>query len=1042
MKHLLMYACLLLFVLGAGSSTLYGQNGSVTGIVKDPAGEEAIGVSVILDGFQLGSVTNIEGRYRIANVPPGKYRIKANYTGYAEFMKDITVAKGQDLEVNFTLQENANLLNEVVVLGYDVQRKRDLVGSVSKVTSEKLNEIPGGSFENALQGKAAGVQIVQSSGIAGAGSVIRIRGVASLSAGGDPLIVVDGIPIFQSNFVTGESGGQNNNPLNSINPTDIESVEILKDASATAMYGSRGANGVVLITTKRGKNGRPSFELSSRFGTSQPTRVVPVMNAAEWIQIRQEAWENDGNTGRAPLPNGLRYEDIQGIDTDWIGQVIGTGVKTDNSLSFSQGNKKVSTYANASYSDAGSYLIGNKFKRLSGRVNVDYRPVPTMTISITSSLARGLNERIAQAWAGGLGKAQTEALPIYPINTGPQYRRGSPLYSETPGFYNIYNNPVAQRDLTDNHVRELRSINNLSVSWQPTKQWTLTAKANYEYAQINEHTWEDALWTNNKALAKVKYNYVNNRSGFMTANYEVPFANTKHSLRVLGGTEYQRVDQTQREQEFRDLAQLVYRSSAQDTIAAEKTKDEPRDIDQWNFFSMFGKLTYNYDGKYLATVSFRRDGSSKFGANNRFGNFPAVGVGYIVSQEDFLLDNRVINYLKIKGSWGLTGNSDINWRSQFPQYTFGPFAGNQAYGGQPVRYQNKLPNPDLRWETSTTIDAGFELGLFRDRITTEFTFYNKRSTGVFIDIAAAFSSGIPGIDSRYKETQNVATIQNRGIEWGLKTQNIVRPKFYWSTELNFSLNRNKIVDVGNATPDALDGGFGDTRVVVGETFQNNYIIKWLGVDPQTGRPIYESINSETGARGITNVYDVTTNRQVLGNAQPKFIGSVGNELRLGKNLSMNMLWVFVVGGEIYDDAAKRQLGVVTDWNMRRDIFDRWQKPGDVATYPRLTMDMRNWGGNANFWQNNHSLWLSDGSYARLRTLTFNYTVPLQSKYVRALRVFATGGNLITLTNFTGWDPEIARDRTSNQQRNLGGTNLTYLTPPQEKSYTVGLNVQF
>jgi TonB-dependent starch-binding outer membrane protein SusC len=1014
--------------------------GTLSGKVTEPNGEDAVGVSISLVGTKIGTVTDLDGNFRLTNVPAGAQTIKASYTGFENMEQAVNIRNGETTTINLTLKENANVLDEVVILGYDVQRKRDLVGSVSKVSSEKLNEIPGGSFENALQGKAAGVQIVQSSGIAGAGSVIRVRGVASLSAGGDPLIVVDGVPIFQNNFVTGESGGQNNNPLNSINPNDIESIEILKDASATAIYGSRGANGVVLITTKRGKKGKPSFEFTSRFGTSQPTRVLRVMNASEWLQVQQEAWENDGNPGRVPLPNGLAYEDIQGINTDWIDEVIGLGTKMDNSFSFTQGGKKLSTYANVSNSNAGSYLVGNTFKRLSGRVNVDYKPTKKWTISLNTSVARGLNERIAQAWAGGLGAAQSTALPIYPIRRGPQYRQGSPLYSETESFYNIYSNPVAQRELTDNHVREIRSINNLQVAFQPTERWTLTAKANYEYAQIGEHTWEDAQWTNSVPFSKAAYTYVNNRLGYLTAAYQVPIANSDHDLRLLGGTEYQRVDVTGRYQEFGNLNTLVYKASAQDTMDADLRQNNPYDVDQFRFHSYFAKATYSYKSKWLLNATIRRDGSSKFGSNTRFGNFPSVGAGYIISEENFLRDHSTISFLKVRASWGLTGNSEINWRSQFPRFTYGANSSGQGYLGGPVRYQDKLENPGLQWESSTTVDAGLELGLWQDRITLDLGVYRKLSEDVFIDISLPFDAGIPG--NGYKDTRNVATIENKGIELGLKTQNIVRPKFYWSTAINLSRNLNQIVDVANATPDALDGGFGDTRVVVGETFQNNYIIRWVGVDQNTGRPIYESIAAD-GTRGTTEVYDVTLNRQVLGNAQPDLVGSVDNTFRLGKHFDFNMLWVFVLGGEIYDDAAKRQLGVVTpDWNMRPEIFDRWQKPGDVAEYPRFTRDMRNWGGNANFWQNNHSLWLYDGTYARLRTITLGYNVPVKAKNIGSLRLTFVGGNLLTFTNYIGWDPEIARDRTSPQQRNLGGTNLTFLTPPQEKSYSLGLNLQF
>jgi TonB-linked SusC/RagA family outer membrane protein len=1039
MNFFLRYAklsALLLLLLPASAQA----QGILAGTVKDPTGEPAIGVTVVIVGTRLGVTTNFDGEYRLPNLPAGQHTVKYTYTGFADHTEQITISNGQTTTLNVSLKENDNLLDEVVIMGYDVQRRRDLVGSVTKITSEKLNEVPGGSFENALQGKAAGVQIVQSSGIAGAGSVIRVRGVASLSAGGDPLIVIDNIPIFQNNFTTGESGGQNNNPLNSLNPNDIESIEILKDASATAIYGSRGANGVVLITTKRGKSGKPTIEFSTRFGISRPTRVLRVMNADEWLQVRQEAWENDGNAGRAPLPNGLNYNDIQGINTDWINEVIGTGTKYEGNLSFTQGGQKLSSFVNLGYSDAGSYLKDNTFKRLSGRVNLDYKPIRNLTVSLNTSLSQGLNERVAQAWAGGLGMAQTTSLPIYPIYRGPQYRQESPFYDSVQSFYNIYNNPVAQRELTDNHVRELRNFNSLGLTWSPTTQWAFTVKGNYEYARIGEYTHEQAQWTNSVPFSKAAYTFVNNRMGYATASYSVPFENRNHELRVLAGTEYQRVDVDGRFQEFAELDKLVYRASSQDTANADLRQNNTYDIDQWIFHSYFTKLTYNYGGKYFVNATFRRDGSSKFGANRRFGNFPAVGIAYIPSEDGFWKKGGIVNFLKIKASIGITGNADIGWDAQFPSYTFDATSSGQNYNGQPVRFQTKIENPNLQWENSITYDGGFEIAFWKDRLTAEFAAYRKNSDNVIIAASVPFSSGLPSLGGGYQELLNVAKIRNQGIEIGLKGHLWQRQDFSWSTEVNFSLNRNKIVDVGGATPDALAGGFGDTRVVEGETFQNNYIVRFLYVDPATGRPVYESVNPDDGSTGTTTVYDVTTNRQVVGNAQPDFIGSIGNNLRW-KNFDFNMLWVFTVGGEIYDDAAKRQLGVVTDWNMRPEIFDRWRQPGDVATFPRLTMDMRNWGGNANFWQNNHTLWLYDGTYARLRTLTIGYNVPVK-KAIRNLRIYFTGSNLWTLTRFNGWDPEIARDRTSNQQRNLGGTNLTYLTPPQEKSFNFGLNVTF
>ena len=1023
-------------------SAFVSAQGTISGRVTDKNGEAAIGATVLVVGTRAGAATDFDGNFTINAVPEGTQTIKVTYTGFLENTQTVQVRKGQATKVDIVMQENAKVLDEVVVMGYDVQRKRDIVGSVSKVTSEKLNEVPGGSFENALQGKAAGVQITQSSGIAGAGAVIRVRGMGSLSAGGDPLIVIDNIPIFQNNFTTGESGGQNNNPLNAINPSDIESVEILKDASATAIYGSRGANGVILITTKRGKNGKPEFEFSSRASVSRPTKIRRVLNASEWLQVRQEAWENDGKAGRAPLPNGLTYNDIEGIETDWINEVIGTGLKLDNSLSFKQGTNKLKTYANVSYTNSGSFLIGNTFKRLSGRLNLDYTPVKRVTISLSTSHADGINERIAQAWAGGLGTAQTSALPIYPIYKSNKFDTLSPFYSAEEGqFYNQYSNPVAQRELTDNHVKEYRTFNTLGITYQATNKLTLVLKGNYEYANIAEHTWEDVKWTNSRHITKQKSTFVNNLSGYLTANYDFKLPNENHDLRLLLGTEYQEVDETGADKEYENLATLAYKVSnpLADTLV-KLTKDFAYDKSRHLFLSVFGKLTYGYKGKYLGNITVRRDGSSKFGKNSRFGIFPSVGVAYIVSEENFLKNNKTINFLKLKFSTGLSGNSNIPSISQYPVYKYAGGTSGQVYYGDSTRYIEKRPNPDLRWEQNHTYDAGFEIGLWNDRVTAEFTVYNRKSTDVLINTAIPFNSGLPSLNAEYKELSNIATVQNRGMEFNTKIFAYNSRNFTWSFNANVSFNRNKVVDVGNATPDALDGGFGDTRVVVGETFQNNYVVKLLYIDPATGRPVYEAI-ADDGTRSETFVYDVTNNRQVLGNAQPDFIGGAGTDFRY-KNFDFSMLWAFVKGSEIYDDAAKRQLGVVTDWNMFPDIFDRWQKPGDIAKYPRFTMDMQNWGGNANFWQNNHSLWLYDGSYLRLRNISAGYNVPLNSKSVRFLRIGLSAGNLLTFANFPGWDPEIARDRTSDQQRNLGGTNLTYLTPPQEKSFTLSVNLGF
>ncbi|MEL6674429.1 MAG: SusC/RagA family TonB-linked outer membrane protein [Bacteroidota bacterium] len=1008
---------LVLFALG---NYLLAQTGTLAGTISDKDGQPLQGASVKLPALSIGALTAEGGKFSLANVPVGDHQVEIDFIGYLKETRTVKVEAGQSTRLNVVLQEEALSLDEVVMVGYGTQRRRSLVGSVSKIDSEDLNETIGASFETALQGKAPGVQITQTSGVAGAGAVIRIRGIGSLSSGGDPLIVVDGIPITQDPFLSGETGGLNNNPLSSINPEDIQSVEILKDAAATAIFGSRGSNGVILITTKRGKQGKPQFKFNARVGLSEPSNMLDFLNAEEWLMVQQEAWENDGGVGRVPLPQNLTYEEIEGVDTDWMNEVLQTGVKQEYSASMSQGTKKFKSYVGLSYIDTESYQKGNSFRRLTARANVDYNILPNLRLSLSTSLARGLNDRISQAWAGGFGWAQSTALPIFPIK------------DQNGDWFNLYGNPVAQRELVDWITQEWRSINNAKLTFTPVKGLNINATGNYDYMNLGDYFLEDSTWTNFSTIAKRFASEVVNWSTYLTADYNWQLSDNQN-LALLVGSEYQSSSNNRFNEEYADIYEHLY--NVNDLAGADTLNFSTTEVDRWLFASVFAKLNYDYMDKLFLQATFRRDGSSKFGRNRRFGNFPGVGVGYIISEEDWF-QNSVVNYMKLKSSYGITGNADIAWDEQFPRYFLSQEPGivrSQGYNGFPVRNQVKLDNPDLQWEVSRTLDAGVEIGLFNDRITTEIGYYYKLTTDAIININIQASSGIDNIVF----PQNVGKIENEGVELRLTTRNLVN-KFKWTSDLNLAFNRNLVLEVGTATPDALDGGFGDTRAVPGFPVNTNFIVKFSRLDPESGRPIYLTRDGEE-----TYDYDVVLNRQPAGDGMPRFTGGFSNTFSYGK-WNLDMLWVFSYGGMIYDDAAKRQLGVVTDdWNMRRDVFDRWREPGDEARLPRWTRSMINWGGNANFWQNNHSLWLEDASYARLRNLSLSYVFDqFSTPMVRRLRLTLSGTNLLTFTNYSGWDPEVARDRSSPGQRNIGGTNVTYLTAPQERTYNLALSVDF
>lgn len=1018
---------ILLFLLPA---SLFSQ-ATIKGIVLDETGETAIGANVVITGTTKGTVTEFDGTYIIENVPSGEVSVTVSYVGYENSTKSITVSDSGTFTLDFKLGVDTEVLSEVVVVGYGTQRRRDLVGNVAKIDASDLNDQVGSTFETALQGKSPGLQITSGSGAAGSHSIIRIRGTSSVSAGGDPLFVIDGVPVSQDNYLLGEAGGQNNNPLSTLNPADIESVEVLKDASAAAIYGSRAANGVILITTKRGTSGKPTFNYTSRFGIAKPTNVVDVLNADEWIAVRQEAWENSGNVGRVPLPNNLTYDDIEGIDTDWIDAVIQTGFKQEHNLSMRAGNKWLASYVGLSYSKNESYLIKNAFERVSGRVNFDITPSDKFKIGISSSVVRGTRNKTPQAWAGGLGWAQSTALPIYPIGRT-EFNRESTQYSDS-GWYNLYGNPVAQVYLQKLQTREWRYLNNLSLTYTPTDDLTFTAQGSYDLTNIGDYTFEKPEWTGSTPISKANLFRIKNRNIFATGQYDVSLPEN-HNLKVLVGTEYQQYNnESLFDEDNRFYGQYFdvqeYREKL-DTLNFNSG-------DAYKFFSLFTRINYSYKDKYFVQAVFRRDASSKFGPNNRWGNFPSIGVGYIVSEEKFWpKENFFINYMKFKASWGLTGNSNIPWTEQFATFAFnnnpGTVNNGLNYNGD-TQHQIKEANPDLQWERVSTIDVGIDFGLFDDRITTGITYYHKLTQGALLREFLAASSG-------YDELQfyrNIGKIRNQGVEYELKTRNFVG-KFSWTTEFNIAANRNIVLDVGNATPDALDGGFGDTRVVEGEPIGVNFIVRFSHVDPESGRPVYLDADGNE-----TFEYNPATMRVAAGNIQPDFTGGIRNSFKY-KNFEMSFLFYFSKGGTIYDDAAKRQQGVISeDWNYTYDIFDRWREPGDIADYPQYSTSMLEWGGSGNIWQNNHTLWLYDASFMRLRNLSIGYNIkPKEGSAFRNIRLTLSGTNLLTFTKFPGWDPEIARGRSQEQERNVGGTNITYLTPPQEKSFILGASFDF
>jgi len=919
-------------------------------------------------------------------------------------------------------------VGDVVIIGYGRQNRRNVVGSISTVTGKDITEVPTQSFEASLQGKAAGVQVTVGSGMAGSASLIRIRGAASISAAGDPLYVIDGIPITQDYFLNRSNGynyggGFANNPLASINPEDIENIEILKDAAATSIYGSRGANGVILITTKRARKKGLKFDVSTRFGASTPTKMPTMLSGDEWLQLYEEAWYNDGNVGKPNLSAiGIRmnWDEAQGVNTDWVSKMIGVGSKQSYSLGTNYAGKNFALKHIVSWDNNGAYIIGNSYERLSHRLNADIRPFKGMNIQLSHSLSRGTNNRVDAAWAGGLGSAMSTMLNIYPET--PAYDSASGTYTTPIGLNTL-------RDLKNWRSIEVRSINNASLSYEINKNLSINASGSIDYMDYNEYLYEPAeliLYYNKNYLqagnAKWWPRWTNNYNYFVTANYNKTF-NQKHDVSVMIGNEYQRSVSESKYVENFDAAGPIDKVAIPDTALVSRYNTPYT----WAFLSFFGRFNYSFDKKFNVQLTSRWDGSSRFGQNNRYGFFPAAAFGYIISEEKFIKRIKAINFMKFRAGIGKSGNANFDNYARWGTIT--PSGNLPLYNGQPQLAPARLENPNLRWESTINFDAGLEVQMFKGRVSTEVTYYSKSTKDVIMNVS------IPthiGFGSFY---DNVGMITNEGVEFTLKTVNIRTKKMRWETNINVARNWNAITSIGVYSPDAISGGTNDTRVVVGEPVGTNFLVRYAGVDPQTGAPRYYDIDGN-----VTDKWD-PSNRVAVGNILPDAFGNISNTINY-KNWELNANIYFNIGGNIYESSLKRQMSLITDWNMDPRVLDRWQKPGDVSDIPKMTLSTFNHGSTTP-WINT-DLWLQDGTYARLRSISLGYRLPknwLNKMRFESGKIMVIGTNLLTWTKFTGLDPEIARDFENATDRNMSGS-ITYLTPPQEKSISVAINFSF
>jgi len=1001
------------------------QHGTITGKVTDARDGSALpGVTVQVKGTTLGTATQPDGTFKI-DLPNGATTLIFSFVGFGT--QEVNV--GDRRNINVSMSTSDKDLSEVVVVGYGTQVKRDLTGSVAKVGAREIENFPAPSFESALQGRAAGVVIESGSGKVGQGMKVRVRGTSSISAGSQPLYVIDGMPVISES--QSDINNDNTNPLADLNPNDIASVEVLKDASAAAIYGARASNGVVLITTKKGRPGEKTrIELNASTSFSRPTKKRGFLDAKEYTDLVLETARMDGITGArygdfATEEEGIDYFtnlyteailDRFSLGTDWQKQEVNTDWEEEVyrdvaharqlDLSATGGNEKTRFYASGFYNDQEAVVIVNRFRRYGGRLNLEHSATSRLSLGINLAINRSQLDRVTNDNIFSTPGQLVAQLPI------------SPIYDPTTGELNsrtLYSNGLIDAAYSFNKQVAFRTIGNAFLNYNFTPYLSFRSEVGTDIYNITEQGYNGKQTQDGGGIGRAEYFFTQNAS-LNTNNYFTftPRLGEKHSLTSTLGMSYLQNDfsgSTVQGEGFPSDA--IKNLAAAGTITSGSSSNQ-----RYTFLSYFLRANYAFRNRYLVSASIRTDGSSRFGPNTRYGWFPAGSLGWIISEEDFLKSSRVLSFLKLRASYGLTGNAEIGNSSYLTLLEV------TNYPELPGFRPSLLGNEDLHWEKTAQVDVGLEFGFLNNRISGEIDYYNKQTSDLLLQANIPYSTGFASI------YRNTGKLENKGVEITINTRNIDTRDFTWTTSLNLAYNKNKVKDIQGQIIES-----GQQRAVEGQPIGVFFLPKFAGVDPETGDALY------LDAEGKTTTDYSQAERMVVGKANPDWTGGFNNTLTY-KGFDLNVFFTFVEGNNIYNRAGVYQaagFGGGFD-NQTKELLDRWQQPGDITSVPRLSY----WYGNGH---RASSRWIYDGSYIRLKTLTLGYTLPQKAAsllHISGARLYVAGYNLWTRTDYIS-DPEVNTGvtgaRPSSAPENIT-SGVDFYTIPQARTFTIGLNVKF
>lgn len=984
------------------------QDFVVRGTVTNETGEGLPGVSVVIMGSAKGVQTNIDGTYELA-AEPGSM-LSFSFVG----METQTVRVGESSTIDVVLKQASSFLEEVILVGYGQETKESLVGSVSVVKNSDLRQVPVATFEQSMRGSVAGLQASAIDGAPGSNTQIRIRGTGSISASSEPLYVVDGIPVNAGDMTSiNGNGGRSGNVMTSLNPNDIESISVLKDAAATAIYGSRGANGVILVTTKSGKSGAPKITFSTLVGLSSPAykNILKPLNAKQYIQLFLEGNMNNGDTYEQAHQKLIQtfpqaFDPVTGdtTDTNWLDAISRVGVTQSYDLSASGGTDNLTYYFSGAYYDQKNYIIGSDFRRMNARANLEYKARKNITVSNNMFVSNSLQHTFPDAgsWENPLKNA-IELPPLIPI-----YDEAGRYNTEHRAYFPLDANPVG--GLNGDNIREikqLRVMDNLAVTWKIFDHFSFRSQWNFDIINLNEYLYETPRYGNAYAVngSVSQANTLNtNWVGTQTLGYVKELA-PRHNLNVLVGYEAQK----SRRESFSAIGKGFPNEKLRTLNSTSSEFGVSGSGTEYSFIAMFAKADYNFNHKYFVSSSIRRDGSSRFGPQKRWGTFYSIGGGWVISNESFMSDLKALSFLRLRSSWGLTGNAAIGNFSYAGLYTYG-----QDYDGNPGGSPSQIGNPDLTWETQKNFNIGLDFDLF-NRMNGTVEYFNRTSSDLILDVPISLTTGFQSL------TQNYGEMVNKGLEITLSANLITKNSFTWDFGLNYTIINNEITKL---TSDFIDGTF--IRRVGGD-FQSYYMYNWAGVDPSNGKPQWyadESKNEVVNNPGqAKRFYDGKT-------ASPDFFGGFNTAFAY-KGFTLNADFMYSYGNYNIDARAR---GLVSDGRLTPRstaviaFENRWVPGKTDALWPQ-----HRWGGQPGSNEQFNSRWVFDGSFVRMKNLTLAYTLPeslTHTMNLSSVRVYLRGTNLLTFV----------KDKNSyiDPEQSINGTSDAMT--PQAKTFSVGLDI--